>query len=446
MKKLKHRNLFLLVALIFPGCGIDKPEIAGVGSGESFLSFTHNGAWCWFSDPRAIYYEGDHKRTYSGWVDSAGNIVVGYYDHEDGNIKTEILHAGFEKDDHDNPSFFMDNAGKLMVFYSKHATENSPIFLARAKNSEDISAWDPVQKLRLNDTIAYSGYSNTYTYTNIVQLSAERNKMFLFWRGSDFKPNFSVSRDSGRSWDEGKILVLPERTYRDRRPYMKVASNGKDVIHFAFTDGHPHVEPTNSIYYMKYRQGALYKADGDKIMDWSALPLDPQQADVVYDASTSKEKAWIWDVAENRSGDPVIVYAKFPADTTHVYYYAVHDEGRWKNYRLTDAGSWFPHTRVGVREREPNYSGGIVLDHNDPSHVYLSKERNGVFEIEHWATDDKGKNWRVEDLTRNSQYDNVRPFVVRNHPNDSLKVLWMNIQKYVHYTDFKGEIKMSVMK
>lgn len=197
---------------------------------------------------------------------------------------------------------------------------------------------------------------------------------------------------------------------------------------------------------MKYRKGTLSKADGEKIVDWSAVPVDPAKADVVYDAGKNGAKAWIWDIAEDKSGNPTIVYATFPTDTTHVYHYAVFDNGRWSNYRLTDAGSWFPHTREGAKEREPNYSGGIVLDHNDPSVVYLSKERNGVFEIEKWSTDDKGKNWKMTDVTSNSQYDNVRPFVIRNHPDDSPAVLWMNIQKYRHYTDYRSGIKMSVRK
>lgn len=448
MNKLRYckriRSFPFLVLLILGSCSSHQPDDSKIAPGESFMSFTDDGAWCWFSDPRAVYYEGKHKRTYSGWVDSTGNIVVGYYDHNDRNVQTTVLHAAFEKDDHDNPSFIMDESGKLMVFYSKHATGNSPIFLARARNAEDISAWEPVQTLRLNDTIGYAGYSDTYTYTNIVRLSDEDDKMFLFWRGADFKPNFSVSNDQGINWERGKILVLPERIYRDRRPYMKIASNNKDVIHFAFTDGHPNAEPTNSIYYLKYRQGALYKADGEKIMDWSAVPVDPEQADVVYDASATKEKAWIWDVAEHRDGNPVMVYATFPTDTNHVYHYSIFDEGRWNNHRLVDSGPWFPHTREGVREGEPYYSGGIVLDHTDPSTLYLSRKKNGVYEIERWKTNDKGKSWKVTEITSRSKFDNVRPFVIRNHADDSLKVLWMNLQKYVHYTDYQGKIKMSL--
>ena len=257
--------------------------------------------------------------------------MVGFYDHDMKDIEIKVLHENFEKDDHNNPSLFIDKEGKLMVFYSKHATGHSPVFLARGKNAEDISEWEPVNKLRLNDTIAYAGLSNTYTYTNIFQLTDEKNKLYLFWRGADFKPNFSLSHDNGKSWTPGKILILPERIYKNRRPYIKIASNNRDVIHFAFTDGHPNAEPTNSIYYAKYFQGVLYKANGEKIMDWSALPLDPKQSDIVYDATKSKEKAWIWDVAENKEGNPVIVYSQFPSDRNHVYYYSIYDRGEWNN-------------------------------------------------------------------------------------------------------------------
>src|ERR1041384_1876215 len=67
-----------------------------VPKGESYLSFTDNGAWCWFSDPRAIYFKGQHSRTYAGWVDSCGNIVVSFYDHDLKRIETNVLHKNLE--------------------------------------------------------------------------------------------------------------------------------------------------------------------------------------------------------------------------------------------------------------------------------------------------------------------------------------------------------------
>lgn len=312
------------------------------------------------------------------------------------------MHENLETDDHNNPGLFIDKQGKLMVFYSKHSS-SEPIYLLKGKNAEDISEWETTDKLYLNDTIAYPGLSNTYTYTNIYQLSGEKDKLYLFWRGTDYKPNFSVSRDSGKSWSPGKILILPDRIYKNRRPYLKAATNNKDVIHFAFTDGHPHVEPTNSIYYAKYRNSALYKANGAKITDWGALPLQPKLADIVYDATKSNEKAWIWDVAENKEGDPVIVYSRFPNDSSHIYYYCVWNSDQWNSHKLINSGRWFPETPKGETEREPNYSGGIVLDHKDPSIVYLSRFKNKKFEIEKWTTPNKGKDWVIEEVTKYSE-------------------------------------------
>ena len=432
----------ILVFLMLIGCSNKSAEYND-SQGEDFQSFTEDGAWYWFSDPRAVYFEGTHNRTYAGWMDSKGNVVVGFYDHDKKNITSEIIRHDFQVDDHDNPGIFIDNEGFLFIFYSKHANKE-PMYMLKSSELEEIKNWEPVQPLALNDSLAYNGFSNTYTYTNIQQLADEQNRLYLFWRGADFKPNFSFSDDNGKSWSNGKILILPERIYRDRRPYMKICSNHRNTIHFAFTDGHPANEPTNSIYYTKYRVGALFKANGEEIMKWQDLPMNPADADVVYDATKTNEKAWIWDVAENENGNPVLVYSRFPNDTIHVYYYAIWSNNQWNNYKLVDSGTWFPEN-TDKPQREPNYSGGLVLDHKDPSIVYLSRQIDGIFEIEKWQTPDQGKSWKVREITSHSKNNNVRPFVIRNYnEQDSLRILWMNVSKYMHYTDYDASIKMNL--
>ena len=441
----KAKFIFGFVASFVLLSCVHKSEYDKVNPGEDFLSFAEDGAWCWFSDPRAVYFEGKYKRTYAGWMDSNGDVVIGYFDHVGTNLKSQIIQQNFQVDDHDNPSIFIDNKGYLFVSYSKHANRE-PVYLLKSSEPEEINDWEPVVTLALNDSVKYKGYSNTYMYTNIQQLSDEQNRLYLFWRGADFKPNFSTSDDNGKSWITGKIMVLPERIYRDRRPYMKICSNHKNAIHFAFTDGHPGNEPTNSIYYAKYKKGNLVKANGDKIMSWEDLPLDPKNADVVYDATLTNEKAWIWDVAENSLSNPVMVYSRFPNDTIHVYYYAVWDNNQWNNYKMVDSGTWFPEN-TDKPQREPNYSGGLVLDHNDPSIVYLSRQKEGIFEIERWQTPDMGKTWIIREITSHSTQNNVRPFVIRNYnEQDSLRIFWMNVRKYAHYTDYDASIKMNLKK
>ena len=116
--------------------------------------------------------------------------------------------------------------------------------------------------------------------------------------------------------------------------------------------------------------------------------------------SVTKEKAWIWDVAADVEGNPVLVYARFPDDMNHLYAYARWDGTGWINHNLINSGSWFPHTLEGETGTEPNYSGGIVLDHEDPSVVYMSVKRDTVFEIERWKTENGGKSWSVRAVTQ----------------------------------------------
>ena len=73
----------ILILLTFFACNQISPQ-----PGESYLSLTDDGAWCWFSDPRAIYFNGKYRRTYAGWIDQAGNVMVGFYDHDSKTIET----------------------------------------------------------------------------------------------------------------------------------------------------------------------------------------------------------------------------------------------------------------------------------------------------------------------------------------------------------------------
>ena len=135
-----------------------------------------------------------------------------------------------------------------MVFFTKHGG-NNPTWLFIMKSPENILEWDK-KELYLNDTAYYSGFTSENTYVNPVMLSGENNRIYLFWRGIDNKPHYSVSDDLGETWSKGRIFILPERIYSMRRPYVKVESNHKDKIVFAFTDGHPNMENENSIYCM----------------------------------------------------------------------------------------------------------------------------------------------------------------------------------------------------
>ncbi len=240
--------------------------------GLAFKSLTKDGAWCWFSDPRAVYYNGN---IYSGWVSFSGDVVIGKYDSQTDELETTVLQAGFDKDDHANPALLMRDDGQLLVFYSRH--NDTEMNIRITEQPGDISSWLPVIQPDFDKS------KKGICYDNPVQLSEEKNKIFFFWRGIDFKPTYAISEDGGVTWSDDRRLIESPGA----RPYLKVASNDNDRIHFAFTTGHPRNEAQNSIYYMLYKNGSFFKADGSRIKDLAEVPIAVNEADVVYDAKST---------------------------------------------------------------------------------------------------------------------------------------------------------------
>lgn len=427
--RLRRRVSFVLAASALAcvgAAGYSRP-------GESYPDFTADGGWCWFSDPRALAHAG---RTYAGWVSENGSVEVGARDDRTGRISLHRLHEALERDDHDNPALLLLPDGRLAAFYSEHA--KGDMRLRVTVQPGEIDGWTPERTLGF---VAPDRGSRGTTYANPVLLAEENNALYVFWRGSDFKPTFAVSHDLGASWSSPRTLIARPGADDTNRPYLKLNSDGRARIDFAFTDGHPRNEPTNSVYFVRYEHGAFWKADGTKLGTLADLPLDPSRCDRVYDGSMAG-RAWVWDLAATPAGHPVIAFTRLPAENDHRYALAQWDDGHWRQTELCAAGGWFPQTPAGKTEREPHYSGGLALDHRDPFTLYSSRRIAGVFEIERWHSADRGRSWKSEPLTEHSRHDNIRPFVTRATEGGPA-VFWLSVERYVHYTDYRTHLKFA---
>ena len=188
-------------------------------------NMSQSGAWCWFADPRAVHHK---NQTYVGFIDTFGNITIAAYDHSTGSLKEHTLYQHMIKDDHSNPSIHIRPDGHILVLWSGHAGPH--MFYRRSVHPLDITEWEQVVKVPVNTKGHYG-----YTYPNPVTLSSEGDDLYLFWRGGDFNPNYAKLDNKKKTWSDVKELV----TVPGQRPYMKVRSNDKDTIHFAFTEAHP---------------------------------------------------------------------------------------------------------------------------------------------------------------------------------------------------------------
>ncbi|MFH1840530.1 MAG: BNR-4 repeat-containing protein [Nanoarchaeota archaeon] len=387
---------------------------------KSIFSDAEDGGWCWLGEARAIHY---NNKTYVGWINREGDVMIWSYDHDTGETEEYILHDNFEIDDHANPSILIRPDGHLMVFYVKHGDYDYVYMWTRTSiNPEDISAWSQPQPIT-------SG--NFLSYPNPVYLGDEE-LVYLFYRGSStdgWDPTYITY--NGADWSEETIVYSSD----DGRPYTKVVSNDKDEIHFAFTNGHPDVTPNNNIYYIYYKNNSFYLPGGVFVNNIEDLPLQVEDLSLVYDSTISGERAWIWDIALDKSGNPYIVYAIVEDQNNHRYVYAYWDivKNEWINHEITDHGGGIVDTGS-----QSYYSGGISFDQEEPNIIYLSKEIDGIFEIQKAITQDKGTSWVFEDITSNSDKDNVRPVAVRNHVSN-FNVVWM-YGDYHSYRDYATKL------
>jgi hypothetical protein len=436
-------GIFLIPALI----AVQSCNNAGTGAeaaGDGIRILSEDGAWCWFGDPRAIYHEGTYRKTYTGWVDHEGSVWAGCFDHDSRQTTSHKVHPKLLADDHNNPTLHILPDGRLLLFYAAHQ-KNSPLYMVRSKLPENITEWDPAAVISPNDLKLDRMNRDWYSYPMVESLAEENGRIFLFYRGLNRKHSVSVSADSGRTWSKGRPLFPPDSVKPGTRPYLKVASNGKDRIHLFFTDDHPGFRMT-AIYYVCYRDGMFFKADGTVVREFEDLPMNPAEADLVYDAAPDGKPAWLWDVADV-DGSPVLAYIRFDTDSDHICCYARWNGNSWESHDLVNSGGWFHQTPDNEEKMQRYYSGGMAIDHEDPSVVYISMKINGIFEIERRETPDNGKTWKSEAITRDSRNDNVRPFAVRNAgPGNPVQVMWMTNEIYRGYRDYRSSIRTYIEK
>lgn len=417
---------------------------------QTIQTLTDDGAWCWFSDPRAIYTSTKKGDIITGWVTKSGDIVAASFNPKTNKKEQKLLYKELEIDDHDNPAFLELADKSILTQYTWHGGNKTRMGViqhttdATGNINTFSDAW--VFKPETDDLIK-KYVRQTYTYANPFSLKQENNKLYSFGRWIGYKPNMITSTDQGKTWSDPQVVITSKDLNINNRPYVKYYSDGKSKIHMIFTDGHPNAEPLNSVYYCYYENEAFWRADGSKITDVANLPFHPSDATIVYQATESTGKAWIFDVVIDKKGRPVVAYTRYPTNQEHLYHYAVYDNGKWIDHQIINSGKWFPQTQPNTKEREENYSGGLALDPLDPSIVYFSHSINNVFEISKASTKDLGKTWKMTPITRQSQYDNVRPMVPRyKKKGDPTVLLWMQNKQYIHYTKYDTSIKYTVIK
>jgi hypothetical protein len=371
------------------------------------------GAWSWFGDPRAVYADGT---VYTGWISRGGDVRVASY--RRGRVRAVTIKHGLGRDDHNDPSLIVRRDGRISAFFSPHSGRYLPppgipsrLYIRTSRRPGDIRSWRPLRHLRTNTPGGLG-----YTYPNPVAL---RRRTWLFWRGGNWQPSFSISR-GGRSWTRARTLL---RGPGPNRPYVKYAPAGPGSFGVAYTEGNPGSYRTG-IRYVRYRRGAFRTAGGRLVARMRGLPFRARRGQSVY-RPRARGRAWVFDVAHTRGGRPVIAYVTYPSPRRPLYRYARWNGRRWVNRDVVRAGPPIAG----------NYAAGMSLDHENPSVVYLSRKVRRHYEIERWTTGDAGRTWSHVAITRRSRVDNLRPVAPRGLSGDRDTVIWLR-GRYPSYRNY----------
>ena len=435
----------------FLSCCLISFAMTATAQTDSFSGSTiaDEGAWCWFADPRAIHYksaDGSIDAAYIGYIDVHGAIKASQVDFKakaEGFQQDVLVRSRFQPDDHNNPTFLVLPDERIMIFYARHTDE--PRFYYRVSTKKgDITSLGDEHEIKV---------ANNTTYPSPFILSDDPEHIYLCWRGINWHPTIaklSLPDEDDKVNIEWGPFQMVQST--GARPYAKYHSNGKDKIYVAYTTGHPDNEWPNWLYFNTINLNAKKEADG-------SVTTNPQLADLkgnvlstisngafkvsktsdykskypgtILDAP-SNYRDWVWQIALDKEENPVVAMVRISNDkNSHQYYYARWNGSNWKLTDLANGGGRFHPSNT-----EYCYSGGMALDEANINDIYLSiptqSETAGkkIYEIWKYTVDENGIVSAKEQVTKNSEKNNVRPFVLPGSGESKLRLTWMHGDYY----------------
>ena len=417
---------------------------------EQFGAISMDGMWTWYGEPKAVYYEGTHRRTYMTWNTRSGTKGIGYYDHDTKDTATAALpKMPYNGSDHNHPAIIMRPDGRIVTFCTGH--DGGEVTEYISKNPEDITSWDGPY---------YPGGNGGYCYCNAVFLKNEgtKGRFYIFYRDNtpvgagdplNYCPAFCTSDDWGVTWSaKTRLYAYVGSAYK---PYLKYASDGLSEIHicieFQNREGDGKGRPD---YFMKYKNGTFYNADNTVITTIDKLPVLNTQLDTIFYGYTygAGFSNTCCDIAIDQNHNPVILFASFQGATLYEYWYMRWTGTSWYKRPLINSGAY--------RGAQSGFFAGLTFDHENPNNIYMCRQLlrpsgtafnlmdtsvanyktlsaaawvtvDTVHELDRWTTNNGGITWDSLAITRGSLNKNMLPCVPRNHkPNMKVDCMWLN--------------------
>ncbi|WP_370979336.1 BNR-4 repeat-containing protein [Agaribacterium sp. ZY112] len=441
-------------ALMLAACqpASDKRTTATDGHVQKNLSstrFLSDAGWCWFQDPRAVIH--NEQLIVGGISGTNGDIRIGVYDLKEKRLLGQrVLDAGFERDDHNAPVFYLRPDGRLLAMWAEHGKESRHYY--RLSEVNDFLSWGERQILQHSYEKPADRYWGGVTYMNLFTTN-HGAKLYNFFRvGMDLNPYYVESSDHGDTWAPMQHF-LKDDIEGTHRPYNRYLQIDASHIGVAFTDAHPR-QYGNSIYYAEFDGEFFYGANSELVHDIKDGPLSTNQADKIYSGSETFAKpegyssvpnsAWTIDLERDTNLHPHLAYSVYLNNDDNRFRRAYWDGQAWQDREIAYAGP-------GLYELEASYTGLMALDPSEPEKMTISTSvdphtgiaTSGKHELYYASVPNKDAPIEWQALTQNSRYSNIRPTIVEG---DGYKVLLWMAGEFHHFEDYSTDIVGLILK
>lgn len=372
----------------------------------SVLTTPGEGGWVWFGSCRAI---ASGSSTIAGYITgtSGGDVKAVLIDNATKAVTTTTtLYDNFVVDDHSPPSFVVRPDGYIMAAFAEHI---GSLYVGIGTAPGVLPA--QAQVTNITSQVGALSSGTGYTYASIVYLDDEA-RYYVFFRyhgagGTTIHLGYTYSDDDGATW--------AARTLVEVSTYHQFAKNGTGRLDFVVSN-HPDDAGNHDVRHLYFTGGQWYTTAGVHIT--ATQPFAITQATLVWDGSVTM--GWLWDIAIS-SGNPVVAFATFPGATNpggpasdHRAYDGRWNGSAWSTHEIAAMGSSIPTSDQPPGNPQSFYSGGVVLDHSDPTIAIYSTNTGGTFELHKAVTEDGGTTYVDTTLTADGQ-KNVRPVSVIGH-------------------------------
>lgn len=368
------------------------------------------------------------SQTIVGWTSSDGDIGVSAYDQESGDTQSTVLDPAFEVDDHSSPAIFVRDDDRLVLFWTEHNTQT--IYWKISETPSDVSSFGPLKSF---DTASAVNYPQPVPWDGGIRL------YYRYGSGDSSVWAYRDSTDGASSFGARQTLFDDaSESWNYIHPYVD-----SNKLHFAMGD---HRMETPGIYHWYLEDGTYYESGGTEIQSASSAITAVSDVTTVYDGGASgNNPPKQYDLQTDSNGNPVVVF------TEHVETGSGGGDGdyraRWAKW---DGSQWVVGAEItamgGAMPENHYYEGGLSLDSQDPTTVYVSVEQDSRnYQIQEWTTNDGGSTWsKVRDRSRGvgtitNPTKRGRPISPRDH-DGSVSVLWFE-GKYGGFTNYLTRIQ-----